>query len=511
MVVGMAVSELIDKPENKMNFESDDMHTSEAEWYRELTHIKDEAGSLDDIRLFSGGKQDHQIVQLGLRKDRETGKLLDQLRRKPPASKPPSSTANIPSGIRIVDLDDGDSEEDDLVPYRKPDSDPEDEEDDPTLVQRNKPLPPVYIRDLISGLRDTEDYDRYKLSLETASSLIRRKANFGREVSDHIFDLISALLNLSDAFELSDFQELRQQALIAVLIADPTQIAQYLARSLFEGDYSISQRLAILTTLGLGARELAGFKSEDGDFTGANAVPSSSFPSQSLPEKLHKIYAPSSQTTVEAVSAKLERKIMEPMALSAADALTGPNALKVRTFSSRMQVEKKRKKPIPNALAKIVAESFFFPLTGRWWSHVQAYGQQNMRFSPHLLPPYLKTLALILHASGPGTLSLPQMTSEFFDLLLNVRGTAVGDIAVLEAVLFGLLTLLEINEDKRRLATEHSKELLESQEWARGVLESVGQGEEEGRVRMLAAGVVVRSQEVVKEYQRLLMGDMIDL
>jgi len=509
MVVGMAVSELIDKPENKMNFESDDMHTTEARWYRELTHVEDIAGSLDDIRSLLGS-EDHQLGQLGLRKDHKTGKLLSQAQQRSPAYKPPSSTANIPSGLRIVELDDGDSEEDDLVPYGKPDSDPEDEEDDPTLVQRNKPVPPVYIRDLLSGLRDTENYDRYKLSLETASGLIRRKANFGKEVSDHGFELVSVLLNLSDALELSNFQELRQQALIAVLVADPTQIAQYLARSFFEGDYSISQRLATLTTLGLGARELAGFKSGDGDFTGANAVPSNSFPSKILPEKLHKLYAPPPQTAIEAASSKLERRIMEPMALSAADALTGPNALKVRTFSSRMQVEKNRKKPIPNALAKIVAMNFFFPLTGRWWSHVQAYGQQNMRFSPHLLPPYLKTLALILHASGPGTLSLPQMTSELFDLLLNVRGTAVGDIAVLEAVLFGLLTLLEINEDKRSLATEHSRELLESQEWARGVLENLGEGEEEGRVRMLAAGVVVRCQEVVKEYQRVLMGDMID-
>jgi len=127
------------------------------------------------------------------------------------------------------------------------------------------------------------------------------------------------------------------------------------------------------------------------------------------------------------------------------------------------------------------------------------------------LQVYLKSLSLLLHASGPSTLSLPQMTSEFWDLLLSVRTIAQGDIAVLEGTLFAFLTLLEVNEDKHRLVQEHAKELLETQEWVKLILESRadGKGEDE-RIKMLASGVGMKCSEVIEKYQRLLLGDMVD-
>lgn len=130
---------------------------------------------------------------------------------------------------------------------------------------------------------------------------------------------------------------------------------------------------------------------------------------------------------------------------------------------------------------------------------------------------YLRTLAIILHASGPSTLSLPQMTSEFWDLLLSLRANAINDNdpGVLESLLFSFLTLLDINEDKHRLANEHAKELVETQEWAKLVLDRYGSGQiadKEGeRVRMLAAAVVVRCHEIVERWQRIMLGDMVDL
>jgi telomere length regulation protein len=363
-----------------------------------------------------------------------------------------------------------------------------------------------YIRDLITGLRDAENYDRFKLAITNAANLIRRKANFGKEVSDHAEELGSLLLGLNNPFEIEEFEELRQQALIALLIAQPAEVARLIARNFFDGDFSLQQRTAMLTTLGLGARELAGFKDEDQTVT-------PSFPSKRLPPHLDKIYRSANAQSIDNVSAKLERKIIEPMALEAADKASGPNALKVRTFSSRMAAEKARSKPITNQLAKTVAENFFFPLTGRWWTYRQAYRSQSSFFSTHLLPIYIRTLALLLHASGPSTVSLPQMTSELWDLLLSVRSNALTNniIGVIEAILFAFMILLDVNEDKQRLATEHAKELVETQEWAKLVLEKMQTGGDEGeRVRMLAAGVVVRCHEVSEKWQRLLFGDMID-
>lgn len=228
-----------------------------------------------------------------------------------------------------------------------------------------------YILDLIAGLQDTDNYDRQRLALLNAASLVRRKASFGTEVSENIEELATLLVGLSDKFQMDNFQELRLQGMIAVLVARPLQMGQWFSRTFFEGDYSLAQRASILTTLGMGARELAGFQEEDAALTGANTTSERKFPSEMLPEKLHEAYTVVA-SPVDRTVKDLEKLMIQPMAVEAADKLTGPNALKVRTFSSRMEVEKRRKKVIPNELAKLVAEAFFFPLTGRWWIHLQA-------------------------------------------------------------------------------------------------------------------------------------------
>ena len=228
-----------------------------------------------------------------------------------------------------------------------------------------------YIRDLIAGLRDDENFDRHKLALSSASNLIRRKAAFGTEVSEYIEELASILVGLGDKWEMENFQQMRLQGMIAVLIAEPLKMGQWFSRTFYDGDYSMGQRASVLTVLGMGARELAGLGKEDAALTGANATTENSFPSKRLPDKLHKIYALEA-APMNALTSQLETTMIQPMAAEAADKFTGPNALKVRTFSSRMAVEKKRQKPIPNALAKVVADGFFFPLTGRWRIHLQS-------------------------------------------------------------------------------------------------------------------------------------------
>ncbi|KAH0007323.1 hypothetical protein KCU78_g11831, partial [Aureobasidium melanogenum] len=503
MIVGMAISNLVDKPGSKMNFDIDDLKTAEGKWYQRLVKVDDEIGDHTKIKEVFGANKVTERDSVTTSRPRSTKKPAQA---KP---KPKPIIQEEPQGPRIMEVLDDSEEDDDLVPYAKPDSDPEDEDEDPTMITRDKPKAPVYIRDLMAGLNDSENYDRHILALKNAAALIRRKSSFGKEVSDHALELASILVGLGDTFDMEDFLELRLQALIAVLVSDPAQMAPWFARQVFDGDYSLSQRTTVLSVLGLGARELAGYKDEDEDLN--PKIAATSFPSKQLPERLHKMYTAERNAPVARIASNLERSMIQPMALDAADKMSGPNILKVRTFSSRMEVEKKRNKIIPNALAKIVAEGFFFPLTGRWWQNLQAYGAGNVHFQPFLLSTYLKTLSLILHAAGSGTISLPQMTAEFWELILSVRTNALADVSVLEAVLFATLTLLDMNEDKRRLAEEHSKQLIETQEWVELVFNRIGGGDEEGeRIRMLAASVLMKTREVVDKYQRLLVGDLVD-
>ena len=500
MIVGEGLSSLVDKGDKKMDFKMEDMNTSEAKWYKGLVTVFDSIGTLEP--LISGGV------------------IKTPQKKKAPASQPaPKPKATQPSGSRIISIEEiSDSEkeeesddDDGLTPYAKPDSDAEDSDEDPTMITRNKPTAPVYVRDLITYLRDTENYNKQKLALQTAAPLIRRKANFGTEVSSHAEELASLLVGLQDKYDMENFTDRRLQGMIAILIAQPLNMGQWFSKTFFDGDYSLSQRASILTTIGLGARELGGFAAED--FNLNKPLPES-FASKTLPEALHKVYAPTSNTAVDKLSTQLSNTMIAPMAAELADKLTGPSILKVRTFSSRMAIEAKRKKPIANALAKVVADGFFFPLTGRFFIHLRAYGSssnQNIVFQPHLLSLFVKTLALLLHASGPSTLSLPQMTSEFWDLLLSLRVGAVGEVAVVESMCFAFLMILEINEDKRNLVERHGRQLLETQEWVEGVFGRFGSQGSEGdeKVRMLAAGCLVRIREVVEKYQALLRGDLL--
>jgi telomere length regulation protein len=497
MVIGEALSSLVDKDDKKMDFKMEEMSTPEAKWYKSLVTVSDSVGSLDAFKSQTITK----VAQ----------------NRKPAVSRP-TAKSKVPqsSGSKIISIEEissasEDSENDGLTPYAKPDSDASDSDEDPTLITRNKPTSPVYIRDLITYLQDTESYDKQKSALQTAAPLIRRKANFGTEVSAHADELATLLIGLQDKYEIENFTDMRLQGMIAILIAQPLKMGQWFSKTFFDGDYSLSQRASVLTTLGLGARELGGFTNEDP--TPASKFlpsPSKPFPSQSLPPALHKLYSPSS-SEVDTLSTQLSNTMIAPMAAEVADKVTGPSILKVRTFSSRMAVEAKRKKPIANALAKVVANGFFFPLTGRFFIHLKAYGSSshsNIVFQPFLLALFIKTLSLLLHASGPSTLPLPQMTSEFWDLLLSLRTQSIGDVTVVEALLFAFLTLLEVNEDKRGLVDRHGRQLLETQEWVEGVFSRMGGGGEE-RGRMLAAGVLVRIREVVEKYQALLMGDLV--
>jgi telomere length regulation protein len=522
MIVGTALSSLVDKEGSKLSFGTDDMQGPEADRYFALIKINDQPSTLGDF------------LKLVIEKP-ESKRPIAHRAAKPPAMpkidgkptfgpvRPPAKAQTEAEGNQITELSDTDSDDDDgLTPYAKPDSDAEDSDEDATLVNRDKTRAPVYIRDLMSMLRNTEKHDSFELGIKHAAPLIRRKSNFGREVTDHAEELARILCSLQDPFDTENFEEMRLQALIAVILSDASAVAPWLSRQAFAGEFSISQRCVMLTALGLSGRELAGLKEMDG----LNPeMPNTSFPSKKLPPHLHSLYNPAPQNSstkrLEAASKSLEHSLLQPMALQAADKSTAHlNAVKVRTFSSRMAVERTRRKPAPNQLARIFPQAYFHPLVTRYQQEIAAYGSGSVWAStPFLLVTFIKTLALLFHASGPATLGLEALTADFWDLLLSLRVQAVGYVNVLEALLFGLLTVLQVNEDKQAIARVHSKQLLETQQWADMIFERTGQGRlvqqegqgEEAKVRTLAAAVLVNTGEVMEAHRKVLMGDMMGM
>ncbi|KAI3322026.1 telomere length regulation protein-domain-containing protein [Xylariaceae sp. AK1471] len=534
MIVGETLSGLVHGKETKLDFKMDETSTEEADWYKSLAHVFDKAGPLDPLRAFLPSSQTKIPTK--------PAKLAKK--QKPPRpSKVPLKTGFV---IEEVEDDDGKQEDSDLVPYAKPDSDADDSDDDPTLINRDKPKAPVYIRDLISYLRDIENYDKQKLALITAPTLIRRKANYGTEILSHAEELASLLVGLQDKFELENFYNLRLQGMVAVVVAHPKKMAPWFAKTFFDGDYSLSQRASILIVLGLSGREIAGVESSE-------YASAAHFPSKTLPSKVEKHYLQSPSATnrlraganlkalppnaLDTLAQSLSQRFLAPMAAEAADAVTGPDALKLSSFTSRLQqsqaqarspttTKSKSKsrgiRSIPNTTASLISTSFFFPLSSRFQAAMRSSATKII-FQPYLLALYLKTLSLLIHAAGPSTLALPQMTVELWDLVLGVRGRCLGssttesegegDLAVTHAVLLALAALLDVNEgDMRGLCERQGRQVVESMEWVGNVFHNTRGGDgggEENDVKMLAAGALIRLREAVDKYQAVLMGDLI--
>lgn len=522
MVVGTALSSLVDKEGSKLSFGTNDMQTPEASRYMTLVNINDEPSTLEDFAKLVAETDKRRRVRIN--KPVPPRQIMPKVDGKPTFGpvRPPTKVQTEVEGDRVAEISDTDSDDDGLTAYAKPDSDAEDSDEDATLVNRDKSRAPVYVRDLMAMLRDSEKHDRFTIGLKHAAPLIRRKANFGREVTDHAEELARIVCSLQDPFDTENFDELRLQALIAVVMSDPSAIAPWLSRQAFAGEFSIAQRCTMLTALGLSGRELAGLKEQDNLNP---SLPEISFPSKTLPPHLHALYNPSpsnpSTKRLEAAHTSLETALLRPMALHAADKSTAHlNAVKVRNFSSRMSVERTKRKPAPNKLAQIFPEAYFYPLLQRFQADITAYGSGSLwSTTPFLLITLLKTLALLFHAAGPATLALQQLSGDFWDLLLSLRVRAAGHMSVLEALLFGLLTVMEVNGDKEAIAREHSKRLIETQQWADMVFERTGEGRlvqqegqgEEAKVRTLAAAVLVKTGEVMEAHRKVLMGDMMDM
>lgn len=131
MLVGTAISELVDPKERRMNFGAEDVKNAEGQWYRSLTRLQDSIGSISDMKAASP-----------VSKKNESGSKAEIISGKPSKTVVhPTSSSKI---VSIEEIESGSgSEEDDFPVYEKPDSDASDSDEDPTLVQRDKPSAPV--------------------------------------------------------------------------------------------------------------------------------------------------------------------------------------------------------------------------------------------------------------------------------------------------------------------------------------------------------------------------------
>lgn len=517
MIVGTAVSRLTDKHDSVIDFGFDEAEKKIASKWFELVSLKDQVGKIQDLQSSSAA-----LAESGSLKRPRSG--LKAVRK---------DGLSHTSKIVAIEEVSGSSEDDDedLIPYQKPDSDPDDSEEDVTLINRSKPSAPVYIIDLIKQLQVTDKPDIISLALKTAPSLIRRKAAFGTELSDNVQTLVTILINLQEGMSDEYLQKLRLDALIACTVARPDLIGPSLADVYFRGDFSLSQRTTLLVAIGLSARELAGFKDGDDPST------IDSFPSNRLPAHLEPIPQPAISAVRNPVAMLADtaaQNTIRPMALAAADQATGPSALKIRTFSSRMEVERKNQAKTAARTTLIVKDLH----KGRYIDSVNTLCSRMSLLLSHTmggrlpnttilhtstLRLFIQTLTLVLHTLGPSASPhLPTLTHEILILLLNLHTipNLSTDPAILPALLHLLLALLDITIEagvtaQERLITDHGSQVAELINWSNSLGDKISVPDAETADSgvawsVLAAGIQVKWFEMGRRFQGRMLGLSVD-
>ncbi|KAI5305283.1 hypothetical protein KEM56_004820 [Ascosphaera pollenicola] len=325
MLLGMVLSNIVDTPGVALKFDLDQSEREEYVHLEKLTQLED-ATSEADYRHLDIFLQNHTPIKPDTTLDFQKTKGHQGV----------SSLQTI-SSLK-EELGSRGEEDKEFLPYEKPDSDPEDSDDDVTVVDRPKVRPPIYIRDLLNYLRDSDDALKYHSGITSASALIRKKASFGTEVAEYIDALALTLVSLQNKYDLPDFHEHRLRGQVSMLVFFPRTMGKWYVNTLFNGDLSQDQRSSILIALGLSARELAGLGEGVKGFKEPETS-TTSFPSKRLPGNMESIYT-SGDRTMNALAQDVTDTILQPIAEEAVDSFTGPKALKTRVFSSRLDFQR---------------------------------------------------------------------------------------------------------------------------------------------------------------------------
>ncbi|KAJ2917584.1 hypothetical protein MD484_g2776, partial [Candolleomyces efflorescens] len=431
-------------------------------------------------------------------------------------------------------------------------------EKDPTLnVTAKKVARPVYLKQLGDLLRssggktssdDPHEADKIEMGLNCAEELIRKKRDYGTELAENAVNLEYALLGLNNNYELEGFSEKRQAALNALVACAPRPAAPALIEEFFKNQYSVDQRYVALNALALGARELASLPVPESRVL-ANKT---AFPSRMLPPALHRKYlaAGENRDLLPSLVEDISRKALDSAKSSGMEdhpSLVREKALRIKRPSGISQISRldNLQTPAPSqrtTFTEVAAEYFIAPLTNRFWLFLREEQAREERTShlggrakyhgagtglilnPLVLSHFLRTLAILVNASQNALEWLAIIAPDSLELAITIgtrpmstadedeedgrQGTKEASVicSALELVLVVLDGSLEL-DGGRSLGLEHTHLLLGANEWASKIFEALEKGvkvEGEGgvhemRLRSVAAGVLLKADEVISK------------
>lgn len=386
-----------------------------------------------------------------------------------------------------------------------------DDEDDPTVVQRIKIPRPIYITELVKYLRvdskNPQAYDMMNLALKSGPTLIRQKAQFGVELKSNSNELMQVLISLNNDFAIEGFDDLRLNSLISILVSDP-DCGREIIQMLGTGDYSLQQRMVILSALSLAARDIRGFKDE----AVTKAYKEKQFPTKELPQNLHQMYLglekmnQNSTNTLEYEPQSLHNaylsiqdSLMHEDSEEAKDQLLGGKVLRMsRKLLKTPEIQSLT--PRFKNYSSIISKSFYFPLVYLWH---ESGGINIGHYSSLLTGHYIKTMALLIHCSI-ASIANNDMIREFLIVAVDViKNTQVDQVQVIEGLVTGLLLICDIS-DEQYLLINFGQYLIPIQTWLNDIWESII----DNRLKSLCAGFLLRLTKILDKYQATMVDQM---
>ncbi|KAG0656969.1 telomere binding protein [Monosporozyma unispora] len=262
--------------------------------------------------------------------------------------------------VTQLSLQDSDDEDSD-------DEDSDDEDEDAKVGKDRKYI--VFLKDLLGEYLNTNQNQRNDLVslLKQTVKLVRQKSLLPLEVSYYSEELIKNIVALNNNFEEKDFEQWRINALISLLVVVPDKVND-LYQLLFNSDLSLQQRMSVLSSVGLAARELRGLDD-------ANVMkPKFDFPSKRLPWD-------KPATTSNQIEDISNRSLVK-------DGTTTWKSKKLELASSKLSTKK-------NEFRKC-ANNFFYPLANGWLNGIDL-GSFDKIFKAH----YVATLRIVYSCANP--------------------------------------------------------------------------------------------------------------
>lgn len=334
--------------------------------------------------------------------------------------------------------------------------------------------------------------------------------------------------------------------------------ADFLSRALieefFKNQYSVDQRYVALNALALGARELASLPVPE------SRVPADriAFPSKMLPRRLHQKYLTAGDDLLPSLIEDISRKALDSAKAPVFEnnpSLVREKALRIKRPSGISEVSRLDKLATPaqpkrTTFTEVAAEYFIAPLINRFWLFLREEQTREERTShlggrakyhgagtglilnPLVLSQFLRTLAVLVNASQNALEWLAIIAPDSLELAITIGTRPVSsadendedgrqstkEASVICSALELALVVLDGSLDVdggRSLGLEHTHLLLGANEWASKVFETLEKGikiEGEGgaheiRLKSVAAGVLLKADEVISKWGRSMLLD----